>query len=109
VGHDNNPYITAYPWSASGFGTKYTNPATLPPSNGNGVAFSPAGDALAVAHISSPYITAYPWSASGFGTKYTNPATLPAGEGNGVAFSPAGDALAVAHASSLITVYPWNS
>lgn len=33
------PYISAYPWSGSGFGTKYSNPATLPTGTGNGVAF----------------------------------------------------------------------
>ena len=39
VAHSNTPYITAYPWSA-GFGTKYADPATLPPSIGRSVAFS---------------------------------------------------------------------
>ena len=36
-----SPYITVWPWD-SGFGTKYANPATLPPGTGYGVAFSPA-------------------------------------------------------------------
>jgi hypothetical protein len=93
-----------------GFGAQYTNPATLP--NGNprgGVAFSPSGDAIAVAHDGTPYITAYPWSAAGFGVKYTNPATLPTSNGRGVAFSPSGDAIAVAHdGSPFITAYPFN-
>ena len=40
VAHDTSPYVTAYPWSASGFGTKFANPSTLPPSVGYGVAFS---------------------------------------------------------------------
>ncbi len=30
VGHDVSPYLTVYPWSASGFGAKFANPATLP-------------------------------------------------------------------------------
>jgi hypothetical protein len=38
VAHFTSPSITAYPWSASGFGTKFANPATLPASNSNGVA-----------------------------------------------------------------------
>jgi hypothetical protein len=33
------PYISAYPWSVSGFGTKFADPATLPTGQGNGVAF----------------------------------------------------------------------
>jgi hypothetical protein len=79
--------VTTYPWSGSGFGTKYANPATLPTGNGNGVAFSYNGSAIAVAHEISPFITTYPWSGSGFGTKYANPSTLPTGSGNGVAFN----------------------
>ena len=86
VAHTSSPFITAYPWSSSGFGTKYANPATLPASTGNGLAFSPDGSAIAVAHGVTPFISAYPWSSSGFGTKYANPATLPASSGIGVAF-----------------------
>jgi hypothetical protein len=87
VAHDTTPFITAYPWSGSGFGTKFSNPGTLPTANGLGVAFSPSGDAIAVAHVTTPFITAYPWSGSGFGTKFSNPGTLPTGTGNGVAFT----------------------
>jgi hypothetical protein len=41
VAHTTSPGVSAYPWSSSGFGTKYTNPATLPAGNGLSVAFSP--------------------------------------------------------------------
>ena len=84
VAHDLSPFVTAYPWS-SGFGTKYTNPGTLPAGTGRSVAFS-AND-IAIAHDTSPRVTAYPWS-SGFGTKYTNPGTLPTSDCRGVAFRP---------------------
>lgn len=77
---------SAYPWSSSGFGTKYANPTTLPTGTGFGVAFSPDGSAIAIAHTASPFVSAYPWSGSGFGTKYANPTTLPTGAGYGVAF-----------------------
>ena len=110
VAHAITPFITAYPWSSSGFGTKYSNPATTPTSTGNGISFSPNGDSLAVAHSTTPFITAYPWSSSGFGTKYSNPATTPAGDSNGISFSPNGDSLAVAHGTTpFITAYPWSS
>ena len=113
VAHNSTPRITAYPWSGSGFGTKFANPGTLPPNVPGrpawGVAFSPSGDAIAVAHDLSPFITAYPWSGSGFGTKFANPGTLPTGDGFGVAFSPSGDAIAVAdEVSPYITAYPWS-
>ena len=41
VAHGTSPYISVYPWD-SGFGTKYTDPSTLPTGIGIGVAFSPA-------------------------------------------------------------------
>ena len=40
VAHYTSPYISVYPWS-SGFGTKYSDPSTLPTGSGRGVAFSP--------------------------------------------------------------------
>jgi hypothetical protein len=35
-----SPSTIAYPWSSSGFGTKFTNPATLPAGSAYGVSFS---------------------------------------------------------------------
>jgi len=111
IGHSTSPWVTAYGWTnALGFGTKYANPATLPTGVGYGVAFSPAGDTIAVGSEGTPYILAYPWSANGFGTKYTNPATLPPSFGMSVAFSPAGDAVAVATLTTPFSlVYPWTN
>ncbi len=86
VSYSSTPFISAYPWSGSGFGTKYSNPGTLPPNAGNGVAFSHDSSAIAVAHNNTPNISAYPWSGSGFGTKFSNPGTLPPSTGEGVAF-----------------------
>jgi len=94
VAHNTSPFISVYPWNGSGFiingsgfGTKYADPGTLPTGNGTGVAFSPSGADIAVAHSTSPFISVYPWSGSGFGTKYANPGTLPTSTGNGVAFN----------------------
>jgi hypothetical protein len=95
----------------NGFGAKYSNPATLPTNDANGVAFSPSGEAIAVAFRSSPFIAAYPWdAATGFGTKYSNPATaVPGFSGQAVAFSPAGDAIAIAiDDETCVAVYAWD-
>jgi hypothetical protein len=86
VAHDTSPYITVYPWSGSGFGTKFSDPASVPAGDGRSVTFSASDDVLFVGHATSPRITAYPWSGSGFGTKFSDPATVPTGDGNGVAF-----------------------
>jgi hypothetical protein len=83
IAHGTSPLVSAYPWSASGFGTKFANPGTLPAGNGNSVAFSPAGTEIAIAHTTTPFVSAYPWSASGFGKKLTNPGTMPASTGYG--------------------------
>ena len=43
VAHATSVFVSAYPWNVStGFGTKYANPATLPASTGNEVAFTAA-------------------------------------------------------------------
>lgn len=104
------PHIQVYPWSSAGFGIKFTNPVTALPSEVNGVAFSPSGDAIAMAISDIPWVVAYPWNGSGFGTKFANPATQPPSYGLGVAFSPTGNAIAVAHAASpFVSAYPWSS
>ena len=87
--HHGSPYVTAFAWSSSGFGSKYSNPSTLMPGTARGLGFSSDGNDIFIAHSSSPYISAYPWS-SGWGTKYGNPSTLPTGTGRSIAFfSPA--------------------
>ncbi len=104
----SSPYVIVYPWTGS-FGVKYSDPATLPGGPSYGVAFSHAGDAIAVAHSLTPAITVYPWSA-GFGAKYSNPATLPGGAGLGVDFRPGDDAIAVvSNNTPYIDVYAWSA
>jgi hypothetical protein len=104
------PFITAYPWSSAGFGTKFANPTTLTGITfAFGVAFNPTGTAIAVGHNGSPFISAYTWSISGFGTKFADPATLPASGGKAVAFNSAGNAVAVCHDTTpFVTAYPWS-
>lgn len=105
VGHDVSPYVTAYPWSASGFGTKYADPATLPSAISRSVAFHP--DYNAVALGTGCFV--YTWSSLGFGTRYSPPATIPAGILYEAVFSPTGDAIAMATSSSpFIDAYPWS-
>lgn len=112
VGSQASPYILAYPWSdATGFGTKYTNPATLPTGAGFNVAFNNDKSAVAIAHTTSPFVTSYAWSSAGFGSKYANPATIPTGDAKGVNFSPSGDTLAVVAetGSPFVFAYPFDS
>lgn len=102
-----SPYIHAYPW-AEGFGTKYTNPSTLPTGSGWGVAFCGDTD-VAVAHGTTPFISAYPWTlGTGFGTKYSNPATLPSPAGFCVAFCGETDVAVGMPLTPFVTAYPWT-
>ena len=39
VAHTTTPFISVYPWTGA-FGTKVSDPATLPTNTGNGVAFT---------------------------------------------------------------------
>ena len=111
LSHIGSPYISVYQWSPSGFGSKYSNPSTLPAYNSFGPPdFSPDGSALAVPHAFSPHISVYPWSSSGFGTKYSNPSTAAGSNGYQAAFSPDGSYLAVAVQNSpRVAVYSWSS
>lgn len=113
VAHATTPYIAVYPWyDVGGFGTKISDPATLPAGTGNQVKFSKTGEDIAIAHTSSPYISAYPWSSAGFGTKYSNPATLQYGTQSTVAFNNASNMLAAGgiatSALKNVGVYPWT-
>ena len=62
---NSSPNISVYNF-LNGFGAKYSDPATLPPSTSTGITFKPQGDVIAVANAASPFIVAYPWSP-GFG------------------------------------------
>lgn len=84
----DSPYITAHAFDqTTGFGSKFSNPSTLPPTYCYCVERSKTNDLVAVVSGSSPYIVVYPWNdTTGFGVKYSNPSSLPAGQGYSVAF-----------------------
>ncbi len=107
------PYVAVYAWS-NGFGAKYADPS-VPPSDGDSVAFSPDGNAIVMGHFVSPYVSAWPWSSStGFGTRFANPAVLPLDDCFEVAFSRNGGAVAfIGQGNSFlqdsVSVYQFNS
>ena len=51
--NSSTPFVTVYPWSA-GYGTKYSNPSTLPPGQGYGVVFNPSNTVISVSHLMHP-------------------------------------------------------
>ena len=104
--YSNTFPTTFYPWSISGFGTKYTS--ATPGSLAFALTFNSSLVGLGL--DSSPYIAVYPWSFGGFGTKYANPTTLPTGAGQGVAFDSTNSNVVLAHGGSpYVSAYPWSS
>src|SRR5659263_298366 len=104
VAHATTPFITIYKRSGNVF-TKLANPAILPTSNGQSVAFSKDGNYMAVANTVTPFITIYKRAGDTF-TKLANPAILPTGNAQGVAFSQDSTYMAVGHVGSpFITIY----
>ena len=72
-----------------------------------GVALTPNGLTMAVAHANSPYVTTYDW-IEGAWVKRPDPASFPAGTGRGVALTPDGLIMAVAHSDSPgVATYDW--
>lgn len=80
------PYISSFTFTSGGWGSKISNPGTLPTGSGNGLSWNLNLD-VAVAHDNSPYVTTYPLSSSGYGTKYSDPGTNIASNAEVVLFS----------------------
>ena len=110
---NGSPWIEGYPFSSSGFGTKFSDPSNINyvyNAYGRGIDIHPDGDAVVMTFRQSPYVSAYAFSSSGFGTRYADPATLPTGHGEKCKFSPDGTEVIVTHSSSpYVTAYEWSS
>ncbi len=83
-----SPYVAVWPWTGSGYGTKYSNPSSLPSGFVYGLGIAPDDSAVAVGSTFGDKMQAYPFtSGTGLGTKYSNPATLPTGNCRKAAFA----------------------
>ncbi len=111
VGHTTSPNMSVYPYDGAAWGTKLTDPATLPVAAVTALAWSPQGDYLTVANgPTTPFIQTYAFSISGgvgtIGAVASNPASLPsagpAGSlGRALAWRPQGDYIAMASTSAV--------
>jgi hypothetical protein len=84
----NSPYLEAHAFDqTTGFGSKFSNPSTLPPGPSYTVAVSKTNDLVGVSSTTSPYVAVYPWNDStGFGVKYSDPGSLPSNGSRSLAF-----------------------
>ena len=94
--------------SSTGFGTKYSDPATLPTGLGSGLDITTTNTQLVASQGSvSPYVYAYDISSSGFGSKYSNPSTLPTAAVGGITLNSNDTAVIVNQATTPIA-YAWS-
>lgn len=107
------PYIFAYPWAGSEFGTRYANPAVLTASGGRACAFTPSGNAIVVGTSATAvtYLHAYAFTANnGFGTKYAGPGTNTASAVTSVKYAPDGDSVVASfNTAPRVRGYPWTT
>lgn len=80
AGIGNSPSIFAYPWSGSGFGTKYSDPTSSPEYLTQEISFSKDNNSLGSAQATANNaISAWQWSSSGWGSRYTSPSGFATG------------------------------
>ena len=103
----SGPSVNVYPWSASGFGARFSDPGSLAFASYD-VAFSPSGNAMAVAEVNNR-LGVYAFTASAIGSRFSNPASLPSNDCRGIAFSPAGtEILASRMGTPYVVAWPWS-
>jgi hypothetical protein len=106
---DNAPGVLAYAWNNStGYGSRYSNPASAPAAGVLTSQFSPSG--LTAAFIGSNTAFFYAWSsATGYGTRFSSPSSALTATSDKLRFSPTGDLVAITTSGSpFIQVYKWN-
>jgi hypothetical protein len=104
------PRIHAYAWTtASGFGTKYANPAVLGTSSTTVCSWSPSGTVAFTGINVNPGIRGYNWNNStGFGTVLTSPAGTASGL-TAARFNREGNAIVTAASNSPFThAWAWS-
>ncbi len=107
------PYLEGWPWTGTAFGTKYSDPATLPgggalTSGNHHVEFHPDGDVV-IADGGSGNLGAWAFNSStGFGTKYTDPVSIGGGTlSGGFTINPAGTLVVRVPNSSGSSIEVW--
>lgn len=104
VGTNGGP--STFPFTSSGWGTKYSAPGSQPTGTGFDVEFNNMGDVIAHSYGDSPGVHVYPWTdGTGYGTKYTAPGGISGGS-EGCKFNYDGTEFAYVNDSSPY-LYAW--
>lgn len=111
-GAPNYTGINIYNFDVStGYGTKLSAPAILPPLHCQCVCFNLSSSVVAFGHNASPYVSAYAFSTS-IGTKFANPSTpisTTATFAKTVSFHPTGASFLIGTSDPPFSVYAWSS
>jgi hypothetical protein len=103
------PGVLAYAWNNStGYGSRYSDPASAPAAGVFTSQFTPSG--AVIAFIGSNTAFFYLWnSGTGFGTRFSSPSSALTATSDKLRFSPTNDLVAITTSGSpFIQVYKWN-
>lgn len=112
-GATSSPFVQVYQWSnTTGFGTKYSDPATTPLANSNSnLTFNSSKNALMIGASTTTYAPqVYGWSSSGYGTKYSSPSVLAVGTLRWVEFANSDSVvMSVGNGAPYINAWAWSN
>jgi hypothetical protein len=106
---DLYPFISAFSFSASGWGTRYSNPSVLPVTEVPSINANVSGNSICYAGPSTNNrLVAFSWSsATGWGTRYFT--TPRANNGSDAVFDEAGTGVVYGGATTpFISGFPWS-
>lgn len=113
-----SPYVAAYGWSASGFGSKFSDPgAAATESSPSTPSTNSNSTVVILGQQGTPYVKAYAFSGSGWGSAYSEPSskitTVLVGSPTQIQFKSTDDYVAISHTCSIsefgCAIYSWSS
>lgn len=95
------PYVHGWPISGGAWGSKFSNPGSLPSGAATQLAINAAGDLIVIGLTGSPYLEGYAVTASAIGTKLTAITAAPGSRMYGLGLWESGsNTVIVGHESS---------
>lgn len=111
-----SPFLAAYGWTSSGFGSKFSDPTAATERSSCDPAVISDSSVVIVGQAATPYVKAYAFSASGWGSAFSEPTTKYSTAGVGspaqVEFDSTDGYVAIAHTGASnefnLAIYQWS-
>ncbi len=111
-----SPYLAAYGWSSSGFGSKFSDPSAATEESTSIPATNSDSSVVIVGQNATPYVKAYAFSAAGWGSAFSEPTTkfttAVVGGPSQVEFNSSGTYVAMSHTGAAnefnCAIYAWS-